>query len=324
MFTVIILLIHYVVLLMTCQTINAQCMIDYTHYPLQVTNSTPPNVLILLDNSESMHQQAYEGDFDPLKSYDGYFQPATFYSYVSDSYFEINPLGGWNGNFLNWLTMRRIDLVRKVLTGGKTLPNSRTGSGIQFLLGEDTGLTDYKILKQYQEGAGTFYPEQVELGLETGSPVYFGLHNGHIYAGSSSDPFARDSMQFTIQVKKDALLEPDEFMDGNSSGLIHTMSRKIRLGLALFNTDGEGGHIANPIGGELNSLVSTIEQCEMTSVSPLAEALFECVRYFMQITPYYFHNPPDYRLEEQDDPFFFQEVVIFILATICSGCSMQL
>ena len=287
---------------------HGQNLIDYTHYPLQVTNSTPPNVLILMDNSESMHQQAYEGDFDPLKSYDGYFQPATSYSYVSNSYFEINPLGRWNGNFLNWLTMRRIDLVRKALTGGKTLPNSRTGSGIQFLLGEDTSLTDYKILKQYQEGAGTFYPEQVELGLETSAPVYFGLHNGHLYAGSSSDPFAQDSMQFTIQVKKDALLEPDVFMEGNSAGLIHTMNRKIRLGLALFNTDGEGGRIANPIGGNLNSLVSTIEQCEMTSVSPLAEALFECVRYFMQITPYYFHNPPDYRLEEQDDPFFFQEV----------------
>ena len=202
-----------------------------------------------------MHQQAYEGNFDPLKRYDGYFEPATFYSYVGDSYFEINPLGRWNGNFLNWLTMRRIDLVRKVLTGGKTLPNSRTGIGTQYLLGEDTSLMDYKILKQYQEGAGTFYPEQVELGIEPGSPVYFGLHNGHMYAGSSSDPFTQDALQFEIQVKKDALLEPDDFLGGNIAGMIHKMERRTRLGLALFNTDGEGGRITNPIGGDLNSLV---------------------------------------------------------------------
>ena len=76
-------------------------LVDYTHYPLSSTKMVPPNVLILMDNSESMHQQVYQEDFDPLRNYDGYFKSDSFYSYVNDAYFEINPLGEWSGNFLN-------------------------------------------------------------------------------------------------------------------------------------------------------------------------------------------------------------------------------
>ena len=81
---------------------------------------------------------------------------------------------------------------------------------------------------------------------------------------------------------------------------------KARLGLALFNNDGEGGTITNPIGNDLTSLITTIEAGRMTTWSPLAESFFEGVRYFMQIAPYYPHNPPDYGLGNDDDPFFFQ------------------
>ena len=306
MFTIRTLLLHSVVLLMTLQNATGQRLLDYTHYPLSVTNTAPPNVLILLDNSESMYQQAHENNFDPQKNYDGYFKSSALYSYVSDSHFEMNPLGTWQGNFLNWLSMRRIDIVRKVLIGGRSIPDSRTGSGTQYLLGEDTSLTGYEILKQYEEGSGTFYPGHVELGIDAVSPLYFGVHNGLIYVGDTPDPFSHHTMQFKIQVKKEELLEPDEFAGGNSAGLLHRINTRARLGLAVLNSDGEGGSIINPIGDDFNNLISTIEQCGMTSGAPLAESLFESVRYFMQISPYYYHNPQDYGLGEQDDPFFFQ------------------
>jgi type IV pilus assembly protein PilY1 len=281
-------------------------MLDYTHYPLSATNDVPPSILILLDNSESMYQQAYEGSFDPHTTYDGYFEPSAPYSYVNDSYFEMNTLGGWNGNFLNWLTMRRIDMVRKVLIGGKAIPHSRTGSGVQYLLGEDGALTDFAILKQFEEGAGTVYPDQEALGLEPTSPVYFGLENGVIYAGNTPNPFINPTMQLNIQVKKEEQHEPDAFVDGNIAGLLTRLSMKARLGLALFNQDGEGATITNPIGNDLNGIITTIETCRMTTWSPLAEALFESIRYFMQTAPYYPHIPPDYGLGTDDDPFFFE------------------
>lgn len=304
----IVLFLQAVWLLVLPIEVNGQSLVDYTHYPLSSTNMVPPNVLILMDNSESMHKQAYQEDFDRRRSYDGYFNSASFYSYVNDAYFEINPLGKWNGNFLNWLTMRRIDLARKVLIGGKMSPNSRTGSGIDYLLAEDTILTGYEVLKQYPEGAGTYYPEQAEFGIDSTAPVYFGLHNGFIYVGDTPDPFSHHSSQFRIQVKKDALSEPDHFREGNSAGLIHKLNGKVRLGLAAFNAGSEGGRIINPIGSDLNSITSTIEQHETVSGSPLAECLFECVHYFMQTTPFYSHSLPDYEVGDQNDPFFFQEI----------------
>jgi type IV pilus assembly protein PilY1 len=306
MCTLLILLLSFVSLTVLPLSVDAQTMLDYTHYPLSAANDVPPSILILMDNSESMYQQAYEGSFEPHIRYDGYFEPSAAYSYVNDSYFEMNTSGGWNGNFLNWLTMRRIDMVRKVLIGGKAIPHSRTGSGVQYLLGEDSSLTGYAILKQYEEGAGTVYPDQEALGLEPTSPVYLGLDSGFIYVGNSSNPFINPTMQFKIQVRKEEPHEPDAFVDGNIAGLLTRLSTKARLGLALFNNDGEGGTITNPIGNDLNSLITTIEACRMTTWSPLAESLFESIRYFMQIAPYYPHSPPDYGLGNDDDPFFFE------------------
>src|SRR4030042_2860123 len=116
--------------------LRAQNLIDYTHYPLTATQEIPPNILIVMDNSVSMNQAAYEGDFNPERIYDGYFEPSAAYSYAGGGYFYINDLGTWKGNFLNWLTMRRIDMVRKVLIGGKALTGTRDNSGVIHLVGE--------------------------------------------------------------------------------------------------------------------------------------------------------------------------------------------
>lgn len=90
----------------------------------------------------TMRDTTYRNDF----SYYGYFDPDWCYSYVSGSganYFKpMQPadnhrcltsnasssssssssaasLGRWSGNFLNWATMTRIDILRQVLYGGK-------------------------------------------------------------------------------------------------------------------------------------------------------------------------------------------------------------
>ena len=67
--------------------------------------------------------------YNDAVEYYGYFDSAKCYSYNSgDSRFE--PIGtasgthghecsgAWSGNFLNWGTMTRLDVVRKVLYGG--------------------------------------------------------------------------------------------------------------------------------------------------------------------------------------------------------------
>ena len=73
----------------------------------------------------------------PITDYYGYFNSKYWYTSSSNGFDPSAPKLGsglsgarakasaeWDGNFLNWLTMRRTDVVRKVLTGG-----AFTGSG---------------------------------------------------------------------------------------------------------------------------------------------------------------------------------------------------
>ena len=102
---------------------HAQTMEDYTCYPIFTTVAVTPNILILLDNSGSMNLMAYgydangyyhPDDFDPNTTYYGYFDPTAKYTYALSNEFDRDPAGGWDGNFLNWLSMRRVDIARKV------------------------------------------------------------------------------------------------------------------------------------------------------------------------------------------------------------------
>ena len=166
-------LISHVLLSILPFPLNAQTIVEYTHYPLLTTQTMPPNILILMDNSSRMNQQAYDGDFNPHVAHDGYFDPLARYTYTSDGCFKRNATGNWDGNFLNWLAMRRIYMLRKVLVGGKAESNSRDGGGVQKLVGEEDVEPGYHFIKQYGKGAGVFYPGQSALGLTAFSPVYF-------------------------------------------------------------------------------------------------------------------------------------------------------
>ncbi|MBF0369103.1 MAG: hypothetical protein HQL52_06570 [Magnetococcales bacterium] len=99
------------------------------------------NVILALDISGSMKALAYRDtgagnwktgthdDFDPDYDYYGYFAGDRNYSYDNSyGFFVENSSGPWDGNFLNWLAMRRIDVARKVLVGGKV--QDRAGEAI--------------------------------------------------------------------------------------------------------------------------------------------------------------------------------------------------
>jgi type IV pilus assembly protein PilY1 len=117
---------------------------DYTAYPIIVTESATPLVMLAMSKDhqywfkayndytdldvppdgqiESTYKHAidYFGYFDPYKCYDyddskGRFVPKDF---TKDKYCD-SVSGEWSGNFLNWATMTRMDIVRKILYGGK-------------------------------------------------------------------------------------------------------------------------------------------------------------------------------------------------------------
>lgn len=108
--------------------------------PFLAASANKPNVIISLDTSGSMKIPAYaqggvnwknglHNNFDPTFTYYGFFDPAKFYKYDADpaklffvesgSKPSAKPADSWDGNFLNWMTMRRFDVTRRVLIGGK-------------------------------------------------------------------------------------------------------------------------------------------------------------------------------------------------------------
>ena len=120
---------------------RAQTMADYTAMPPFIATAVPPNVLLLLDNSGSMLNSAYHPSgeaYDPAKSYNGYLDPTQCYSYGSNRFTPggsratIAPTCGgsteWDGNFLNWLIMERIEIAKWVMMGGKCAPRSVAGN----------------------------------------------------------------------------------------------------------------------------------------------------------------------------------------------------
>ncbi len=111
--------------------------------PLFLTGDTPPMVMLNLSKDHQLSYKAYndftdlDGDGTPditykhSFSYYGYFDPFKCYTYnttnqrfapasiTTDKYCNASGTSGqWSGNFLNWISMTRMDIVRKILYGG--------------------------------------------------------------------------------------------------------------------------------------------------------------------------------------------------------------
>jgi type IV pilus assembly protein PilY1 len=177
-------------------TLVEGAMNNYCIIPPFVSQSIPPNVLIVLDNSGSMCGQAYAGSYDPTQFdkicsddptkrcsvdadcssgvcssyYYGYFEGPKKYRYSGSGRWEettdalntgtvANPVA--TGSFLNWATMRRDEVAKKLLIGGKANPRSWNGSVTVKLDGETAcGMSaDFDMEKDFDTSAGDLiYP----------------------------------------------------------------------------------------------------------------------------------------------------------------------
>jgi len=114
---------------------------DFNWIPPFLARDEKPSIIIIFDNSGSMLGRAYSGSFNASREYYGYFDPKTYYSYNNptgtdnDYFYPNNASGTWNGNWLNWATMHRVDVARKVMGGG----NYISGYGYYEVVTQDTG-----------------------------------------------------------------------------------------------------------------------------------------------------------------------------------------
>ncbi len=116
---------------------------QYSVLPRSVSSGVEPMMMLAMSNDHQLYFKAYTDydsvvGFEATKRYIGYFDNTRCYSYnglkgAADAYFQVDKLAEvgtsycntdtagtlWSGNFLNWATMTRIDVLRKILYGGK-------------------------------------------------------------------------------------------------------------------------------------------------------------------------------------------------------------
>ncbi len=247
---------------------------DYTAYPpfIQLTE-VKPNLLVVLDNSGSMHEFAYkdpgkggsrsnrDDSYVPTVDYYGYFESDSMYSYAADAFIE-NPAGTWDGNFLNWLTMRRVDVVRKILTGGKVTPRDE-GSTNYLRAAEDPDRDYWKESggQTYRIYAGSTY-EQIRVCTDGGS--------GNCGSGDGDLYNVRINLGNTVP-----------------TGVVHDTYDDIRYGLMFFNNN-HGGYLSRAIGTTtLDNLVADIQNTDPSTWTPLGETMYEAIRVYQAASSAY-------------------------------------
>ena len=123
------------------QTCYATSKDDYTLLPPFVSAGAPPLVMLVMGRNHKLYYEAYNDASDlnddgvldvgykPDIDYYGYFDSFKYYEYNSTNG-RFDPVGTtddkkcpssgnyWSGDFLNYLTMSRMDCLRKVLYGG--------------------------------------------------------------------------------------------------------------------------------------------------------------------------------------------------------------
>ncbi|PKN29625.1 MAG: hypothetical protein CVU64_07265 [Deltaproteobacteria bacterium HGW-Deltaproteobacteria-21] len=245
--------------------------------------------------------------------YYGYFHPESQYSYSSNK-FVRDPAGPWNGNFLNWLAMRRIDVARKVIMGG--FATSRTGGGNQTLIGDDHNQQPTRWWRRWFDSTGS----TVSLTPYDGLQLY-GIKDGKIFVDLNGDEnFTNQDISFNVAVEKDWSTEPEAFdTDGNLAGVLQKVGAdKARWGLTFYNdppggqpNSSEGGYVAIYVGdSNLTNMVTAIQNKKGGTWTPQAETLYEVARYFQQVSPYYYNA--DYTTGQSKDPFYWGNQIGYV------------
>ncbi|HXX57422.1 MAG TPA: hypothetical protein VEI96_05420 [Thermodesulfovibrionales bacterium] len=243
---------------------------------------------------------APEMSFDPTKTYYGYFNSNYYYTYTgSGGKFlqnRVKPVAKlateWDGNFLNWLTMRRADVLKRVLTGGYAVGGEGTGfDKVRALKPDDSSRGIYKAVAQADQYMGcTGCTGNMNFTFATGNsnPSSFTAYAGTTGKGS-----------FSVDVVVPSPVE----------GVIqNVVGAKARIGVTFYNTN-DGGKVQVSVAG--TSLSSVINQINLTIPStntPLAEALWTVTGYFAQQSsmeggPGPRWNNGDFQINNNNDPW---------------------
>ena len=243
--------------------------------------------------------------------YYGYFNPDYFYTYsnkfdlayrkvsynTSTALWNVKTLSGsattlsnsdivtkklWDGNWLNWMCMRRIDILRKVLMGG--LATARTGGGNQVNYGENPAQSGRNFVKEFDtSGVGP------AVSPYDGNYA-FRISGGNIYIDNDHDGnFESSEDKYYIRIQKNINYEPEDFYEDNLAGVLQRVGSRARWGNIWFN-DGNGsgesgGTVAHTMGTNMTTMITDLQNTGADTWTPLAESLYVATQYFAQEDP---------------------------------------
>jgi type IV pilus assembly protein PilY1 len=233
---------------------------DFHCLPPVLAEEEQPSLTFILDTSSSMLQRAYSGPFNSTREYYGYFAPDSYYRYNSQAdnphFLTDNATGQWNGNFLNWAVMLRIDVARKLLSGGKF----------------DTRAGCYETQPHSPEVEQFEFDDTVPRRDLEGRVSHMTPLRGHVtirpLAGESamlvSEPSSGpdSGSHFALRIKGEA-----------ASGLLHAVKNKARVALFTFEDDGQELHPMTDDAADLARIISTVNSVSPHGKAPLAKTL---------------------------------------------------
>lgn len=311
---------------------EAQTMQDYTSTPPFISNTVPPNVLLLMDNSGSMNSAAYQTPFSTGVTYFGYFDPYECYTYSANK-FQPDPASNpsapgtcgssypWSGNLLNYVSMRRIDIVKWVMVGGVCTAGGRDAQNNckelvgQYTFDANACCRDQTVAVTTAQATGRMPSTYIPSGSSSDGNVYFHLMGsiGTLKGGFCVD---NDPGQPNAQCDDDGgsyvetLWQIRVVLLENATGIIQQVGSRARFGLMEFKsgsgTAGDGGKVLSDVGGNLQDILTAVENTTPATWTPLAEALYEATRYFAQIPPTYTNSDYSYNVTTRD-PYYFKQ-----------------
>ena len=296
----------------------------YCSTPPFISTSLKPNVLLVMDYSGSMQFPAYyDCEFDGYyytwgpadcgdtgevdlsyngsNTYYGYFQADKCYSYnSSEKYWEesscncssngnrgtINCL---KGNFLNFLTMSRIDVALKALIGGKAECNSsycvlHPQGSKRYVDDEDLHCRYFIRPQNYNSSLPPFPQKDILISIMD--------HEGECELGTFSDRYA--NVKVSLKSRE---------------GIIQRSFSNLRLTFMVFGRDnyreGEIRYIFSQ--NDLSALVEALKNEIPYGGTPTGEALREAWDFLAQRNNYnYESNSPYINRSSQYDPFYYE------------------
>jgi hypothetical protein len=169
-------------------------MSNYCIMPPYVKRDIKPNILIIMDNNTTsspvgygMQDPAYctvdaalstlslivcTDQYDPLKTYSGYFRSDVNYSLSSGEWTPDNTATGiFSGNILNWAATSKFDLLENILVGGRS--TSRTSNPNDLWMRANSWQKTFKYDNNDGNGVRTcvFKMDSIK-GLSIGETTY--------------------------------------------------------------------------------------------------------------------------------------------------------